>query len=94
MKRATIKSDLICSECGNIFPIMRGYKSQREKYHIKDLYCYKCDKKVKFIELKDAMKTKKELEFTTDKSKFEQYLYELLCINDEEEKVRCLKKII
>lgn len=92
MKQTTIKSDLICSECGNIFPIMRKYKAQRGIYHIKDLYCYKCDKDTKFIELRDAMKVKKELEFTTDKSKFEEYLYELLCMNDEEEK--CLIKII
>ena len=93
MKTSTVKSDLICSECGNIFPIMRKHKNQREIYHVKDLHCYKCDKKTKFIELKDAMKVKKELEFTIDKSKFEVYLYDLLCMNDEE-KEKCLKKII
>ena len=94
MVRKAVKTDLICSECGNIFPIMRKYNNQREIYHIKDLYCYKCNKKTKFIELKDAMKVKKELEFTNDKSDFETYLYNLLCINDEKEKEKCLIKII
>jgi len=44
MEQTTVKSDLICSKCGTIFSIMRKHKNQREIYHIKDLYCYKCDK--------------------------------------------------
>lgn len=93
-KTRIIKTELICSECGSIFPIMRKYNNQRETYHIKDLFCYKCAKETKFIELKDAMKIKKELEFIFQKTEFEQYLYDLLCMNDEKEQEKCLKKII
>ena len=40
MKHVPI-STLHCTECGTAQPIPR-VKRQREKNHIKDLYCYKC----------------------------------------------------
>lgn len=94
MKIKTIKSDLICPECGNIFPIMRRTSIQRKSYHIKDLYCYKCDRLTKHIEVKDAMEMKKSLEFSTFKTEFEESLYALLCMNDKKEEVKCLIKNI
>lgn len=87
MKQKTITTDLICPDCGTIFPISRRETSQRQKYHIKDLFCYKCNKTTKFIELKDAAIIKKTLEFKSDRTDYEEYLYELLCRNDVKEEV-------
>ena len=48
-KRSTI-SNFICPECGLEFPIPRKIGQQREKGHIKDLYCPICNKIQKFTE--------------------------------------------
>ena len=86
MKQKTVVTDLICSDCGTIFPISRKEASQRNNLHIKDLFCYKCNKITKFIELKDAPIMKKTLEFKTDRTEYEEYLHELLCRNDDKGK--------
>lgn len=83
-KKLTYSSDLICTECGSIFTISRFDDKKRERYHIKDMECYKCKKRTKFIELGDASKVKKELEFSYDLTDFEQILYNLLCNKNEE----------
>ncbi len=50
----TIKTDLICSECGNIFPISRKANKQKKELHIKDLYCPSCKKQTKHFEMKNG----------------------------------------
>ncbi|MBP3634832.1 MAG: hypothetical protein J6J17_00015 [Bacilli bacterium] len=60
-KIKTVKSDLLCHECGSITSIQRRQSNKREKYHIKDLYCYKRNKATKHIELKDCDFVKAEL---------------------------------
>lgn len=50
-------SDFVCPECGMIIPLPR--LQQREKGHIKDLYCPGCKTERKFVEYrrKDVYKT-------------------------------------
>ena len=79
MKRAaTVKSELVCSICGNIMPISRKIAHQRNKYHVKDIYCYKCDIITKHIELHNSDILKKELEFNQNRSEIEELIYNLL----------------
>jgi len=44
-------SDFYCTECGTDMPLPR-VKNQREKGHIKDIYCPKCKQIKKFVEVK------------------------------------------
>lgn len=46
------KSEFYCIKCGN--KIMDGIQrlSQREKCHVKDLYCYRCKEDVKAVEVR------------------------------------------
>ena len=46
-------SELRCTECGAVFPIMRRNGKRREKDHIKDLWCFRCKKITKFLENKN-----------------------------------------
>jgi ribosomal protein S26 len=43
-------SYLRCEECGSVFPIPRKKHAKRENGHIKDLYCYRCQRTTKFKE--------------------------------------------
>lgn len=45
-------SNFICQECGNVFPLPRQTSKQRKNNHIKDLWCPKCKKIVKTVEMK------------------------------------------
>lgn len=45
-------SQFKCQECGHIIPLPRKKKREREKGHIKDIYCPWCDKVTKTIEYK------------------------------------------
>ena len=47
-------SYFICPECGESFPLPRFQGSQREKGHIKDLYCAFCNKVVKTTEIRSG----------------------------------------
>ena len=97
MKRNTISSDLICSECGQLMTIPRFKNRQREKYHIKDLYCVTCGKVTKFIEIRDQNLCKKELEMKPNRTEQEEFLYFLLQKNMEKcfenEQSGILKKV-
>ncbi len=94
MKRvASVLSDLICSNCGNKMTISREVKSQREKYHIKDLYCIKCKEVTKHIEVRDLGLIKKELEYKETLSEMEKKVYDLTH-KEREAKVLCMEKNI
>lgn len=45
-------STFVCQECGNRFPLMRNHGKQRERGHIKDLWCPFCRTDRKFIEVR------------------------------------------
>ena len=47
-------SYFVCPECGNYFPLPRRNSSQRNKLHIKDLYCVYCNKVVKTTEIREG----------------------------------------
>ena len=49
-KRWSVTSIFVCPECGLEFPIPRYHGKQRERGHIKDLYCPTCNKVQKFRE--------------------------------------------
>ena len=49
----TIQTTLICPECGTRFPIMRRLGKQKEQFHRKWLYCYRCKKETNHIEGRD-----------------------------------------
>lgn len=93
-----VKSELICFECGSIIPIPRKTRSQRNKYHIKDIFCFRCDIITKHIEIKDGDMLKKELEFNQERTEEEELIYNLLQEKDIEEeqkekiKIKLLKK--
>lgn len=42
-----------CEECGNTIPLPRGNHKQREKNHIKHVYCIKCKKETAHIEKRE-----------------------------------------
>ena len=46
-------TELLCSNCGEIFPIQRKNGKGHKMNHIKDMYCPFCKKVSKFIELVD-----------------------------------------
>lgn len=49
-RAATIEKTLQCSECKEIHTIHRRRCRNRKKGHIKDIWCYKCEKMTKHIE--------------------------------------------
>lgn len=51
-KRQYKTSEFICMECENVIPLPRLQSCQREKGHIKDLYCPCCRKIVKTLEIR------------------------------------------
>ena len=91
-KQSTYMTDLICSDCGNMMTISRKTCKSRGKFHIKDMYCVKCDKETKFIELINADFTKKELEFKEELTDIEKMVYDLTH-KESENKVLCKKNI-
>lgn len=76
-KHKMILSDLICSDCGISITIPRRLSIQREKYHIKDLYCVKCNKVTKYIEVRNLDILKKELEYKKNLNNTEKLIYKL-----------------
>lgn len=94
MSRDTcISSDLICLECGCIFPIPRKQRSLRNIGHIKDLWCPKCKKNTKFYEVVNIDIYKCD---STKNKEIDIYVRKLIDNNQEvedAEKNRILKKI-
>lgn len=45
-------SQLICTECGAEMRIPRMHCAQREKGHLKDMYCPMCKRDTKFKEIR------------------------------------------
>ena len=43
-RRWMVTSTFVCPECDTEIPLPREHCTQREKGHIKDLYCPKCKK--------------------------------------------------
>ena len=87
MRNNTVSSDLICSECGVVMVIPRYMNNEREKYHIKDIYCYKCLKTTKHIEVKNLDIVKKEIEYKRNLSEIEKKIYNLTCKESEVKKL-------
>ena len=77
MRNNTVSSDLICKECGTIMIIPRYKNSMREKYHIKDIYCYNCEKITKHIEVHELDILKRELEYKKELDETEKLIYKL-----------------
>ena len=77
-RHSVVLSDLICSECGFKMTIPRRIGAQREKYHIKDLYCVKCKNITKYIEVRNLDILKKELEYKNSLNSSEELIYKLV----------------
>ena len=71
MKCKTVRSDLLCSECGNVFPISRTIKGQRPRYHIKTIYCPICKRSTDHIEVKDLDLLLAQISMTPEKERTE-----------------------
>ena len=46
-------SNFICPDCGGVFPLPRISGKSRGRGHIKDLWCPRCKKIVKTIEIRE-----------------------------------------
>lgn len=84
MKVKTFLTDLVCMECGNVAQIRRRCKRLREVGHIKDLWCYKCERVTKHFEVRDISK------FLYD----EDMCYELEGLKEDERRGKVLKKVL
>lgn len=51
-RRYTTISNFICPDCSNVIPLPRSHGNQREKGHIKTLYCPFCKSEKDFKEMK------------------------------------------
>ncbi|QIA28712.1 hypothetical protein [Phage f2b1] len=58
-KKATVPAHLNCGECNNPVQILRVRGRMKEKGHVKDMWCYKCKKETKHIEIKDKERLSK-----------------------------------
>ena len=45
-------STFVCPCCNKTFPIMRSHGKQRERGHIKDIWCPFCKEERKFMEIR------------------------------------------
>lgn len=45
-------SDFYCTICGEKITLPRQQSSQREKFHIKDIYCIRCKNSTKHLEVR------------------------------------------
>lgn len=52
-KKNYVDTYLECCDCGNVVKIWRYISRQKEKGHIKHLYCYKCKNTTPHKELKN-----------------------------------------
>ena len=51
-RKRIVYSNFVCPECKTLISLPRKISKQRKLYHIKDIYCYKCKKVQKFVEIK------------------------------------------
>ncbi len=61
LKKKTSKTELICPNCGTVTSIQRKNSRLKRLYHLKYLYCYKCQIVTNQIEIKDKDVVEKEL---------------------------------
>ena len=73
-----VKTDMICSVCGEVLSIQRKIGRQKKSGHIKDLWCPICEKRRKFIELKDKDIYYYKLLYKNNKTDLEQYVFDML----------------
>jgi hypothetical protein len=52
-KTRTTQTFLKCDCCGNVNPIFRKKSKQRDKGHLKHMYCYKCKEIKAHLEVKE-----------------------------------------
>ena len=76
----TIRTDLICPECGCIFPIIRRECNQKKAFHRKYLYCPTCKKTTNQLEMKEYDKLLEMIDRKEDASmtEDEKKVYKLL----------------
>ena len=86
--RRTYTTELICPKCGNFSQIQRIITRKRGITHIKPLYCPVCKKRTRQIEILDRKLAIMEIESYEERTKYGEYLLNLLTRNDcvEEEK--------
>ena len=68
-KGAVIYTDIYCMNCGNHSVIPRKIGKQKEAFHRKKFYCYKCKTEVNHIEAKNF------LQYETFKDNFAKGVY-------------------
>ena len=54
MSRAVTYSTFYCTECANKISLPRLKSKQREKQHLKNIYCIKCKYQVNHYEVRDC----------------------------------------
>ena len=74
----TVRSDLICTMCGEVITIQRNKVKLYKPGHIKDLWCPNCKKDRKFYELKDADTYYYKILYKQNRTKEEEYIFNLL----------------
>lgn len=74
----TERSDLICTMCGKVITIQRSKGKLYKSGHIKDLWCPNCKRDRKFYELKDADTYYYKILYKQNRTKEEEYIFNLL----------------
>lgn len=79
MKGKRVNTNLICPDCGNVFPIQRKIFKQKKNFHLKKMYCPMCCETKNHIEIKDIGLFIADYEFSKEeKTEEERKVYSLI----------------
>lgn len=77
-----VRSDFICSECGNIFCFQGSETHLKKLYSTKKFWCFECKKNTVQINLVDSSLWKIKMENKLNKTDLEKQMLELLKKNE------------
>lgn len=86
--RNTIKTDMICIECGNIHVIQRNLSYRKKTNNEMKLWCYKCQKEVNHVEIIDKNSYLFNLEGETNLTEQEKEVLTLISNDKDKQKVK------
>ena len=84
------RTELICLNCGNVFPIYRRDCCLKTQGHIKDLWCYKCQKVTKHYEVRELSR----YSFYDEENELDRYVNNLVFYKKKIYSDEYVKKLI